>query len=179
MDMGEPVLDPGVRSVGEGRGYDEFARAERRRLVAFAWSLTGDLAGAEDLAQESLEAAWQRWEHIATFDRPDMWARRVVANRAAGRARRSGRERRANGRWFGRAPTTTVDLDPPDDAFWAAVRALPQRQAQAVALHYLEDRPIADIASVLGCAEATVRVHLHRGRLALARMLGLTEGGGR
>jgi RNA polymerase sigma-70 factor (ECF subfamily) len=69
-----------------------------------------------------------------------------------------------------------VTLDPPDDEFWSAVRGLPARQAQAVALHYLEDRSVADIAAVLGCAEATVKVHLHRGRLALARTLGLTEG---
>jgi RNA polymerase sigma-70 factor, ECF subfamily len=116
---------------------------------------------------------------VGGFDRPDTWARRVVANRAASRARRSGRAQRANGRWYGRSTGTSIDLDPPDEAFWAAVRLLPERQAQAVALHYLEDRPVADIAAVLGCAEATVKVHLHRGRLALARMLGLTKGGDR
>src|SRR5919107_533297 len=62
----------------------------------------------------------------------------------------------------------------PDDAeaFWRAVRRLPIRQAQAIALHYLEDRSVKDIAAVLECAEATVRVHLHRGRQALAAALG-------
>lgn len=42
-----------------------------------------------------------------------------------------------------------------------------------MALHYLEDRTVAEIATILGCAEGTVKVHLHRGRLALARALGL------
>jgi RNA polymerase sigma-70 factor (ECF subfamily) len=174
---GGPVLRRPVRGASWHAGFDAFAQAERRRLVAFAWSLTGDVGVAEDLAQEALAAAWQKWEDVGGFDRPDTWARRVVANRAASRARRSGREQRANGRWYGRSAGTTVDLDPPDQAFWAAVRLLPERQAQAVALHYLEDRSVADIAAVLGCAEATVKVHLHRGRLALARMLGLTKGG--
>ncbi len=58
-----------------------------------------------------------------------------------------------------------------DPAFWDAVRRLPRRQAQCVALHYLEDRSVADIARVLGIGEATVRVHLHRGRSTLAAAL--------
>jgi len=40
-----------------------------------------------------------------------------------------------------------------------------------VALHYLEDRPVAEIAEILDMKAATVKVHLHRGRLALARRL--------
>jgi RNA polymerase sigma factor (sigma-70 family) len=74
-------------------------------------------------------------------------------------------------RWSARQPEAAELLagDPP---FWDAVRALPPRQAQCIALHYLEDRSVADIASVLGVAEPTVRVHLHHGRSALARCLG-------
>jgi RNA polymerase sigma-70 factor (ECF subfamily) len=55
------------------------------------------------------------------------------------------------------------------------VRSLPRRQAQAVALHYLEDLPVAEIARVLGCAEGTVKAHLHHGREALGRRLALFE----
>ena len=59
-----------------------------------------------------------------------------------------------------------------DEAFCEAVRQLPTRQAQCVALHYLEDRSVADVAALLDIAEATVRVHLHQGRAALAAALG-------
>lgn len=177
MHVDEAAVDPPM--VRGGRmaddGFAAFALRERRRLVAFAWSLTGDLATAEDVAQEALEAAWHRWDRIGGYDKPGAWARRVVANRAAGRRRRSGRERRALARWAGR-PADVVELSPADDQFWRAVRDLPPRQSQAVALHYLEDRSIADIAAVLGCAEGTVKVHLHRGRLALARTLDLMDG---
>ena len=94
---GEPVLDPvaGAPPAAGVGGYGDFARAERRSLVAFAWSLTGDLGAAEDLAQEALEAAWRQWGRVGGYDRPGTWARRVVATRAAGRIRRSGRERRS------------------------------------------------------------------------------------
>ena len=48
------------------------------------------------------------------------------------------------------------------------MRALPRRQAQVVALFYVDDRSVADIALVLECAEGTVKAHLHKARGALA-----------
>lgn len=154
--------------------FEAFVRRERRPLTAFAWSLTGDRGVAEDVVQEALEAAWQRWGEVSGYDRPGAWARRVVANRAAGRGRRAGRERRAYGRWMG-GRSDEVEPEMPDESFWDEVRNLPERQAQAVALFYLEDLPVADIAVVLGCAEGTVKAHLHRGRLRLAHALGLVD----
>jgi RNA polymerase sigma-70 factor (ECF subfamily) len=56
------------------------------------------------------------------------------------------------------------------------VRRLPKRQAQAVALHYLEDRSVEDIAAILECSTGTVKQHLHRARRRLAALLG--EDGG-
>ena len=61
---------------------------------------------------------------------------------------------------------------------FAAVRALPTNQRVAVVLHYFEDRPVAEIADALGCAEATARVHLFKARQRLASLL-RREGGRR
>jgi RNA polymerase sigma-70 factor (ECF subfamily) len=57
------------------------------------------------------------------------------------------------------------------ETFWAEVRKLPRRQAQVVALHYVYDLGLAEIARTLGCAEGTVKVHLSRGRAALSERL--------
>ncbi|MFP3900240.1 MAG: sigma factor-like helix-turn-helix DNA-binding protein, partial [Acidimicrobiia bacterium] len=67
-----------------------------------------------------------------------------------------------------------VRLPGDDLEVWEAVRALPARQAQAIALHYLDDRSVDEVAHVLGCAPGSVKTHLHRGRVTLARALGLT-----
>ena len=59
------------------------------------------------------------------------------------------------------------------DSFWALVRTLPAQQARCIALRYVDDLDVAAIAAVLGCAEPTVRVHLHRAHRSLASRLEL------
>jgi RNA polymerase sigma-70 factor (ECF subfamily) len=173
-----PIPEEGVGDAGSetdpGPSFDDFAREQRRALVAFAWTLTGDVGVAEDVAQEALHATWQAWERDGGLQHPEAWVRRVIVNRAADRVRRTVHERRALG-MVGARPEAAEELPTTDHEFWEAVRALPERQAQAVALHYLEDRPVAEIAEILGCATATVKVHLHRGRRALADALAPTE----
>jgi len=42
-------------------------------------------------------------------------------------------------------------------------------------LHVQEELPMSEVANVLGCAEATARVHLHRALASLRGMLGTKE----
>ena len=52
-----------------------------------------------------------------------------------------------------------------------ALRRLPEAQREVVALHYLADLPVVEIADLLGVAEGTVKSRLMRGREALAALL--------
>jgi RNA polymerase sigma-70 factor (ECF subfamily) len=70
---------------------------------------------------------------------------------------------------------TMPELSADDAEFWAAVRSLPRRQAQVIALRYLDDRPVAEIAEILGTAEGTVKKHLHEGRQTVISRLRLEE----
>jgi RNA polymerase sigma-70 factor, ECF subfamily len=82
-------------------------------------------------------------------------------------------EARALTRLAGRRQPALEPLPAEGAEFWRAVRALPTRQAQAVALYYLEDLSIAQTAVVLDCAEGTVKAHLAKARRTLARRLHL------
>jgi len=169
--MGVVTADGRPPSPSIPRSFDQFFASEYRVVLRLALVLTGRRATAEDLTQEGFARAFLHWDRISRYDNPGAWVRRVVMNLATSAGRRAGREARALARLAergGAASVTTVS----DDAFWAAVRALPRRQRECVALHYLEDRSTAHIAAVLGIAEATVRVHLHGGRTALATALG-------
>jgi DNA-binding NarL/FixJ family response regulator len=70
----------------------------------------------------------------------------------------------------GRGPAV-AELPEEDAGVWRAVRALPTRQAQVVALRYVVDAPVAEIAQTLGVAEGTVKAQLHRARQTLAARL--------
>jgi len=155
------------------RSFDGFYRGEYREVVGLAFALSGSRIAAEDIAQDAFVAAHKRWEQVGRYDKPEAWVRRVVANLAVSAWRTRGREALALARLKPR--TSYLPPMPDEDAdFWKAVRSLPHRQAQVIALHYLEDRPVADIAEILGCSEATVRVHLHKGRAGLSRRLGIS-----
>ncbi len=147
--------------------FESFFAAEYRRVVGLAFVLCGRRAVAEEVAQDAFVQAYRRWPTISGYDDPGAWVRRVAVNLATSTLRRRAREARALARLAARR-TAPAELVLGNEAFWEAVRQLPKRQAQCVALHYLEDRPIAEIASVLDIAEATVRGYLHHGRAALA-----------
>ena len=66
-------------------------------------------------------------------------------------------------------------ITPESEDIWRAVRRLPKRQAQVIALFYLEDLPIEEIAGILDRSVETVRTHLQRGRKTLALRLKTRE----
>lgn len=152
--------------------FSAFYRLELPRLVTLAAAIAG-VGDAEEIAQEALLRAHRDWDRIARFDKPGAWVRRVAINLATSRRRRRGAEGRAMARASARR---VLDAPPPEiDGFWFLVRQLPPRQAAAVALHYLEDLSIAEMAVALGCAEGTAKSHLHKARHTLAARLAAEE----
>jgi RNA polymerase sigma-70 factor (ECF subfamily) len=74
-----------------------------------------------------------------------------------------------------------VPLEPPQLSaesveLWAAVRRLPKRQAQVLALTFLEDLPLNQIGEIIGCSPFTAKTHLQRGKAALAGQLAHSGG---
>src|SRR5688500_7278503 len=172
----DPLPPAGTASaaVDADDGFDDFVRREYPGVLRLAVALCGNVHAAEDLAQEGFLAARARWP-LTGVDRPDAWVRRVVANRSVSRWRRLGTEARALARLGGRREPV-VELAEVDERVWAAVRRLPPAQARVVALVYVEDRPVAEVAVILGCSPDTVRTHLWRARTRLAVILGTPAG---
>ena len=161
---------PNLRSIRAVPDFESFYRGEYRAVVGLAYALSGSRLAAEDIAQDAFLAAHRQWDRVAFYEQPESWVRRVVANLAVSAFRPKVREAGAMARLKPREEYLPA-LQAEDADFWKAVRNLPKRQAQVIALHYLEDRPIAEIAQVLGCSQNTVKVHLHKGRDRLARRL--------
>jgi RNA polymerase sigma-70 factor (ECF subfamily) len=162
--------------VGEPESFDSFYGREQRRTVALAYALCGDASVAEEITHDAFIEALARWDHVGAMVAPDAWVRAVVANRATSRFRRLAVESRALLRL--RSQRQEDHLDDLNDAayVWAAVRRLPRRQAQVIALIYVLDLSRRDAALVLKCSEETVKTHLERARRTLAAVLQESEG---
>lgn len=166
----------GVDGVIGMDSFDVFFQGEYRSVLGLAIALCGDRWAAEDLTQEAFAAAAGRWDEVGGLDRPGSWVRRVVANKSVSRWRRQVAEVAA---WRRMPDRTESGGDPQLSAeageLWAAVRRLPKRQCQVVALTYLDGLPASEVGQILGCSTPTVKTHLQRGRTTLGRRLGMEE----
>jgi RNA polymerase sigma-70 factor (ECF subfamily) len=169
------VREGSDRSVPERPSFEDLYLKDFQAVVGLAFALSGSRWLAEDLAQEAFLAAHRNWPRISTYDQPGAWVRRVVANLSVSAFRRRVVEAKALVS-MARSDRSPLSELPSDDAeFWDAVRSLPRRQSQVVALHYLEDLPVAEVAAILDMAPGTVKKHLFDGRRELARRLRIEE----
>lgn len=162
-----------IQVVARPERFDDFYRREFSQVVGLAYALSGSRNGAEDLAQEAFMAAHREWDKLQAYENPGAWVRRVVANKSVSVFRRAATETKALAKLAARRIEPLNEMPAEDAEFWQNVRDLPKRQSQAIALFYLEDRPVEEIARILGCAESTAKVHLHKGRANLAKKLGV------
>ena len=147
----------------EGAFDELFPRAFR-----LAWGILGDAAAAEDVAAEALARAYARWPRVRDLPWRDGWVLRVVANLAIDGVRRVRRT-------FVLPAPVPMEEDEAVAlrlALSAALRALPPRQRQAVALHYLGGLTDAEVADALGISTGSVKTHISRGVAALRARLG-------
>jgi RNA polymerase sigma-70 factor (ECF subfamily) len=157
-------LDPAARS------FDELYRAEFTSVVRLVFLITHDAAAAEDAAQEAFARLFSNWSKVSGYDKPQAWVRRVAIRIAV----RSTRRRELLGRLTHLYASRARNDDSQAFELALALRQLPMQQRAAIALHYYEDRPLAEVASLLGCSESTAKVHVFRARRRLAQLLGDT-----
>jgi RNA polymerase sigma-70 factor (sigma-E family) len=155
------------------QGFEEFAGSVSQSLMRLAFARAGTLADAEDLVQEALITAHEKWDVVGFYDEPLLWVRRIMLNKSVSRWRRRTRERDAVTRMTDRRPEEGA-TEPvlADEELWTAVRGLGGRQRDVVLLLWFEDLSVREVASILGCGEETVRTHWRRARAKLADELG-------
>ena len=134
-------------------------------LVRLAYLLTGDLAEAEDVAQEVLEQLYRRWVDVRE-ESVLAYARTAVVNRSRSLLRRRAVARRFAPRLA--QPELAVPVTFEDSWIWDLVQGLPRRQREVVVLRYWCDLGEAEIASVLGVSAGTVKSSAHRAHAHLA-----------
>lgn len=155
----------------------EFCERLRGRLVGSLTLYCGDRGVAEELAQEALARAWERWSTVGQMASPEAWTYRTALNLARSRFRRRAAERRANRRHA--AHLGPCDVEQGSDAaaslaVRAAVADLPPRQRAVIVARFYLGLDVADTAAALDCAPGTVKAATHAAIQNL-RAAGLVE----
>ncbi len=171
--MGVPHMGQ-ERQATDLETFSWFFAAEYPQVVRLLTVVLHDGAAAEDLAQEAFVRLHRNWAKVSGYESPEAWVRRVALNRAFSWRRREGRRRHLE---VAAAPPDDTSPGPGVDreAVLRAVRALPPRDRALVALYHLEDRPMAEVAEVLGLSPGAAKVALHRARQRLAALLSDSE----
>src|SRR5262245_49973816 len=177
-------MDPGAErdeflmsKVADGSSelLEWLVRRHAARLLTFLARMTGDHHRAEELFQEVFLAVWlkrRQYQYPRPF-RP--WLYSIALNRC----RADYRVRKPQPVPLGEDSSADPDASPADLAVSAetaaqiseAVTRLPAQQRAVVVLRVWQGLPYARIAPIVGCAEATVRSHMHHALAALREYL--------
>lgn len=159
--------------------YDLLVRPLEPRLMRTIWRIVRRRETAEDALQEALTVIWKKRRAVAGHPNPQALILRIAITTAIDALRRERRRwryeapERPDGRTGGTTEAVGKDTENRElrEAILEAVGRLPRRQAAAVILRFVEDRSYGEVAQAMGCSETTVRVHVLRGRAALAKRL--------
>lgn len=159
--------------------YDLLVKPMEPRLMRTVWRIVRRREAAEDALQDALAVIWKKRAAVARHPNPQALILRIAVTAAVDAVRKDKRRLRheAPGVPDDRpmATAATVEKSAEDRELRAAILDaidhLPRRQATATILHLVEEQSYEEVARAMGCSETTARVHVLRGRAALAKRL--------
>lgn len=141
----------------------QVALDDHRSTVARYLTASVGQPDADDCLQETLISALRAYPRLRPGSNVRAWLLTIARNKAMDLHRSRAREPVPVGELPDRPDRDAEEGDGPDEALWAAVRALPAKQRTAVTLRYVTDLSHREIASVLDCSEPAARRSLHEG----------------
>jgi RNA polymerase sigma-70 factor (ECF subfamily) len=150
--------------------FEDLFVEEYPRVVRTVFFIVGDEGRAEEVTQDAFVQLLRHWSKVRDYDRPGAWVRRVALRIAVKTARREQRQAALVARL---RPQQVDELPvfPVSPETMAAIRSLPVKERAVVVLHYLEDRPVDEIADLLDYTESAVKMRLSRARHHLSDLL--------
>jgi RNA polymerase sigma-70 factor (ECF subfamily) len=171
---------------GEREAYDALIQPRLGRLFRMARAIVRDETLARDVVQDTCVTAWRELPSVRDASRFDAWLSQILVNRCRTELRRAGRRSVREIRMDeprGRGSTGLAAAAHPApgpslgdrvveaEAIRRAFLRLDPDSRALIAMHYVEDRPVAEIAAALRIPAGTVKWRLSRARAALERAL--------
>jgi RNA polymerase sigma factor (sigma-70 family) len=148
--------------------FEGFFEAHFEGLLRVLYLIGGDRHEAEDLAQEAMVKAYERWERIRRLDDPPGYVYRMALNARRSRLRRVALAAR---KAVGRLEADPISATDDRDALRRALRTIPEGQREALVLVEWLGLDDQEAGRVLGVRPVTVRVRISRARPKLQEAL--------
>lgn len=153
--------------------------SERNRLVHWMTSLTGDPLAADDLVQETFLTAWENRHKLTDPSGVTSWLNAIAHNIYKRWSRKQGKQwsREADLLDMPQDPIAEYALERNDlaDLLDKAMDMLPPETRTILLARYLEEQPQAKVARDMGLSESAVAVRLHRGKMALRKVIDMEQ----
>lgn len=144
-----------------GTELERVYREHGERMWRAVFLFSGDRELASDAVAEAFAQALRRGDEILS---PERWLWRTAFLVARGMLK----ERT---RMIADLPERSYEMPPSAIELLDVLRELSHTQRAALVLHYYADRPVREVAALLGSTPAAVSVHLHRARRRLKTLL--------
>ncbi|GIF24731.1 RNA polymerase sigma-70 factor (sigma-E family) [Actinoplanes tereljensis] len=157
---------------GSDGAYLAYVHGRIPALRRVAYLLSGDEHQADDLVQETITKLYARWPRIAEADNVDAYVHTMMVRAFLDEKRRGWWRVRLWGSAPDRAASSSAGGAEDRTVLRAALTRVPPRQQAVLVLRFLCDRPVAEVAEILGCSEGTVKSQTAHGLTALRKILG-------
>lgn len=161
--------------AGDTEAYAALVKEHQKMVHAVAFRLTGSLADAEDLTQETFMRAFRQLGSFRSEAKFSTWLCQIAVNLGLNWRARENRRGDVHSEW---AQNTIVENDSrggfPDELSGQVQNALdilPTKQRAAIVLTVYENRTHAEAAKILNCTEATISWRVFAARQKLKRLL--------
>jgi RNA polymerase sigma-70 factor, ECF subfamily len=156
---------------GDPEAFASLVRRYQRMIHALTYRMTGSLADAEDLAQETFIQAYRQLDGFRGEARFSSWLYRIAVNRCLNWRKRTRRQAELLADWRQNTDPTATTTDALARQIQEALMKLPAKQRAAVVLTTYDGLSHAEAAHALGCSETTVSWRLFAARRKLKRLL--------
>lgn len=162
---------------GDHEAFGALISAHQRMVHALTFRMTGSLADAEDLAQETFIRAFRQLDSYKGTAKFSTWLYRIAVNACLNWRQRESRRGQIHADWAKSSVALQSELEsaPDDDELSRSVQAalmkLPAKQRAAIVLTVYDGHNHAEAAQILGCPETTVSWRVFAARRKLKRWL--------
>lgn len=176
---------------GDASVFEPFVDHFRAKIFRYTWLMCGQREDAEEVSQETMLKAFQKFDQLETPEQVRSWIFRIARNECLMKRRKSrfapeheqsldeflpafrqdGEIRRLEIADWSALPDHDLLRDELKGELARAIQELPETCRAVVLLRDLEELSTFATAEILGLTTDVVKTRLHRGRLALRNNL--------